>query len=164
MLRGESVLLTELRDADSPALFRWINDRELVELSSTFAPVDRESHERWFDDVRGRGDVEIFAIRTASDERLVGSCQLRGIDRERGTAELQIRIGERDAWGRGYGTEAVRLLLRRAFEELGLERVELQVFPSNARAIRAYEKAGFSRTGERGGQVVMAAHRPTAAA
>ena len=58
-------------------------------------------------------------------------------------SEGEIRIGERDAWGRGFGTEAVGLLVRRAFDGLGLDRVELQVFATNARAIRAYEKAGF---------------------
>lgn len=149
-------MLTPLRDEDSPTLFAWINDRELVELSATFRPVTVGEHARWFAAIRRRDDVEIFGIRQVTDGRLVGSCQLNDIDRGAGTAQLQIRIGERDAWGRGYGTEAVRLLVRHAFEELDLNRVDLHVFATNERAIRAYEKAGFVREGEADGIVRMA--------
>jgi RimJ/RimL family protein N-acetyltransferase len=56
---------------------------------------------------------------------------------------FHITIGERDAWGRGLGTEATQLMLQHAFERLGLHRVGLAVFSYNTRAIRAYEKAGF---------------------
>ncbi len=56
---------------------------------------------------------------------------------------MGIGIGERDYWGRGYGTDAMQVLLRYAFDELNLHRVSLGVFEYNTRAIRAYEKAGF---------------------
>jgi RimJ/RimL family protein N-acetyltransferase len=146
-------MLTPLRDEDSPTLFAWINDRELLALSSRSAPPREEEHLEWFDAIRRRDDVEIYAIRLG--ERLIGTCQLHDIDRGAGTAQLQIRIGERDAWGRGYGTEAVRLLVRHAFEELGLNRVDLHVFATNEPAIRAYEKAGFVHEGEADGIVRM---------
>jgi diamine N-acetyltransferase len=136
-------MLVPLREEDAETLFRWITDRELVELSAPFDPPTPEQHRRWFDAIRTRDDVEIYGIRLVEDDRLIGSCQLHSIDRELERAELQIRIGERDAWGRGYGTEAVRLLVRHAFADLGLRRVELHVFATNRRAIRAYEKAGF---------------------
>src|SRR5688500_5723763 len=110
-------MLTPLRDEDSEALFRWINDTELVELSAPFAPVPEDAHRRWFAEIRSRDDTAIFAIRTLDDE-LIGTCQLHGIDRRHRHAELQIRIGERDAWGRGHGTDAVRLLVAHAFEKL----------------------------------------------
>jgi RimJ/RimL family protein N-acetyltransferase len=143
-------MLVPLREEDAETLFRWITDRELVELSSRFAPPTPEQHRRWFDDIRSRDDVEIYGIRPADDEnRLVGSCQLHSIDHEQKSAELQIRIGERDSWGRGLGTEAVRLLVQHAFEGLDLHRVQLQVFATNARAIRSYEKAGFEVEGRR---------------
>jgi RimJ/RimL family protein N-acetyltransferase len=152
------VELTPLRDEDSDALFRWINDRETVELSAVFRPVARGDHDAWFEDVRGRPDVEIYAIRAAG--ALVGSCQLHAIDRVEGSAELQIRIGEADARGRGIGTAAVRLLLARAFDGLGLERVRLHVFETNERAIATYVNSGFVETGRHGGRVEMEARRP----
>jgi RimJ/RimL family protein N-acetyltransferase len=149
--------LTPLRDDDSDALFRWINDRETVELSAVFRPVARDAHDAWFADVRDRPDVEIYAIR--ADGRLVGSCQLLAIDRADGSAELQIRIGEADARGLGIGTSAVRLLLTRAFDGLGLERVRLHVFETNEWAIATYAKCGFVETGRADGTVEMEARR-----
>jgi RimJ/RimL family protein N-acetyltransferase len=166
-------MLTPLREDDSPTLFRWINDRELVTLSAPFEPVSEEAHRRWFEDVRARDDVEIWAIRIVEGERLIGSCQLREIDPGGRRAELQIRIGEREAWGKGFGTEAVELLVRHAFEDLGLRWIELQVFATNRRAIRAYERAGFTRQhllreaveidGRKVDVVMMAVQRPSAA-
>jgi RimJ/RimL family protein N-acetyltransferase len=133
------VSLEPLRDEDSDALFAWINDRELVELSAVFRPVSRAEHDTWFAAVRARDDVAIYAIR--EDGALVGTCQLI---LEGPEAELRIRIGVRTAQGRGIGSWAVAELVRRGFEELGLQRIWLQVFAVNARAIRAYEKAGFT--------------------
>ena len=157
-MRGELVELGPLRDEDSDALFRWINDRETVVLSAVYRPVPRPDHDAWFGTVRARKDVEIYAIRTRAG-RLVGSCQLHSIDRDRGTAELQIRIGEPDARGRGYGTEAVRLLLRRAFDGLGLSRVRLHVFETNEPALATYRRCGFVETRRRDGTVEMEASR-----
>jgi RimJ/RimL family protein N-acetyltransferase len=89
----------------------------------------------------------MFAIREREGDRLVGSCQLLGLDARHRSAELQIRIGEPDARGRGLGTEAVALLLRHAFADLDLHRVSLHVFASNAAALATYERCGFVREG-----------------
>jgi len=140
-----TLALEPLRDEDSDALFAWINDRALVELSAVFRPVTREEHDTWFAQVRARDDVLIRAIR--EDGRLVGTCSLL-VDGDE--AELRIRIGEADARGRGLGTEAVRMLTARGFGELGLRRIWLQVFRANTRAIRSYEKAGFRPCAEEG--------------
>ncbi len=145
--------LEPLRDEDSDALFAWINDRELVELSAVFRPVSRAEHDAWFASVRSRDDVTIWAIR--EEGGLVGTCQLIVAGAE---AELRIRIGVRDAQSRGIGTWAVRELVRRGFDDLGLERIWLQVFDVNERAIRAYEKAGFA-TVEDGSTRIMEIQR-----
>lgn len=159
MVQGMAIALEPLRDDDADALFHWINDRELVELSATFRPVSRAEHDAWFAAVRARDDVAIFAIR--EDGRLVGTGQLL---RDGDEAELRIRLGAADARGRGIGTEAVRRLVRHGFDELGLRRIWLQVFATNVRAIRAYEKAGFRRCGEReGGRTVLMELRAPAA-
>ena len=144
-LEGEGVRLTPLGPEDSPQLFEWINDRDLVTLNAPFEPVDEESHRRWFKGIQDRDDVEIFAIRLRDDDRLIGSCQLIEITPADESCRLQIRIGDRSAWDRGHGTEAVELLVRHAFDDLGLASVGLDVFATNPRAIRAYEKAGFAR-------------------
>lgn len=144
---GNEVELTALREEDLEPLFDWINDRELVLHSSPYSPVHEADHRAWFDAIRSREDVVIFAIRKIPDGELIGTCQLLSIDPRHGTAELQIRIGERSAQGRGLGTEAVGLLLDHAFRDLDLHRVQLTVFEDNERAIQAYEKAGFRQEG-----------------
>ena len=84
-----------------------------------------------------------FAIRTLADDSLIGFVDLDGIQWMYGDSFVGIGIGDRAYWGRGYGTDAMRVLLRYAFAELNLHRVSLNVFSYNQRAIRAYEKAGF---------------------
>jgi RimJ/RimL family protein N-acetyltransferase len=140
---GHRVRLTPLRDEDSDRLFAWINDRELVVKSSPWRPVARGDHDAWFAAIRERPDVRIFAIRLTDGDKLIGSCQLHSIDPEGRSAELQIRIGQRHEQGRGYGREAVELLLRHAFGPLGLQRVRLNVFASNAPALAVYRATGF---------------------
>ena len=144
---SDAVTLGPLLDADLPVLFDWINQPEQVHWNAAYHPVSETDHREWFDAVRRRSDVVIFAIRTTAGGRLVGSCQLRNIDPVHGNAELQIRIGVVAERGHGHGTEAVRQLVRFGFHELNLHRVYLHVFAHNDAAIRAYEKSGFRREG-----------------
>lgn len=144
---ASGVRLTSLTESDLPILFQWINDRELVELSSTFKPVAADDHRRWFDTIQRRPDTRIFAIRLLDDPALIGTCQLLNINHTERSAELQIRIGDRAARGRGIGTEAVRQLVAFGFGELKLRRIALHVFVTNTIAQRTYEKAGFVREG-----------------
>ena len=140
-------MLAPLRDEDSRTLFGWINDRDDVVLSAPYKPVHWADHAQWFDAIRTRDDVVIFAIRTCDDNRLIGSCQLHSIDHRSRSAELQIRIGEPDARGQGHGSEALGLLLRHGFDDLNLHRIWLHVFATNERAINAYGSAGFEEEG-----------------
>lgn len=144
---GIKVKLTALAPDDSETLRAWINDRELVLNNAPYRPIHPAQHEAWFASVQARADAVIFAIRLVDGDRLIGTCQLLGIHPVHSNAELQIRIGEADARGQGHGSEAVRLLLDFAFRDLNLHRVYLNVFASNAAAIRAYEKAGFVQEG-----------------
>ena len=84
-----------------------------------------------------------MAIHERATDRLVGTCAFSQLDGENGSALYHITIGEKDAWGRGYGTEATRLMLDHAFGTLGLHRIALFVFEFNERAIRAYRRCGF---------------------
>lgn len=147
MLKPQRVKLTPLRADDLPAMFEWINDRELVLRNSGYRLVGEAQHRAWFESVQQRADTVIFAIRLAEDDRLIGSCQLHGISHVHRAAELQIRIGTPALRGKGHGTDAVRLLLDFAFRDLNLRRVYLHVFCDNAAAVRVYEKAGFVREG-----------------
>ena len=139
--------LREVRPEDSPLFFSWINDRELVEQSAPFKPISLNEHERWFFGIQVDSSVRIFAIASETDGTTIGYCQLKKIDRRGGSAELQIRIGDRGSQGKGLGTSAVRRLLAHAFLELGLRKVYLHVFADNDRAYRTYIKCGFQVEG-----------------
>lgn len=147
MLKGRITYLSPFFDADSEILFSWINDRELVLSSAPFRPVHQINHLEWFRTIQNRSDVVIFGIRRIADDCLVGSCQLHSISLIHRSAELQIRIGHKDAQGSGIGTEACSLLLRHAFQDLNLNRVFLHVFETNERAIRLYTRSGFKMEG-----------------
>lgn len=147
MLVGTRVLLGPLARDDSAQMFEWINDRSQVVLSAPYRPVSQVTHEHWFETIQQRPDVSIFAIRTITDNTLIGSCQLHSISTVHRRAELQIRIGEVDYQRKGLGSEALQLLLGFGFHDLNLERVQLHVLPGNHRAITLYEKLGFVREG-----------------
>jgi RimJ/RimL family protein N-acetyltransferase len=88
-------------------------------------------------------DLYSFMIHTLDGDRLIGEIGLDGVKYTHGDAFVGIGLGERDFWGKGYGTDAMRVLLRFAFTELNLRRISLDVFEYNPRAVRSYEKAGF---------------------
>jgi RimJ/RimL family protein N-acetyltransferase len=77
----------------------------------------------------------------------IGWCGLHHVSELHRNGELAVMIGDPAYRGRGYGTDATRTLCRFAFDRMNLVRVRLTVFPGNAAAIRAYEKAGFVREG-----------------
>ena len=141
-----AVTLGPLIEEDSQTLFEWINDRELVHLNGPYRSIGSASHRKWFDTVQERDDIAIFAIREKTG-RLVGTCQLVNRNPLHRSAELQIRIGNKEDRGRGYGTAAVEALLQFAFRDWNLHRVQLYVIEGNEPALRTYEKCGFKREG-----------------
>lgn len=147
-LRGRSVRLRRHEPDDLPAVVRWYRDPELGRLTRYHsAPMSPDEVERFF---RGRllsDDALAYAIEELPAGRLIGFTTFSGLDAENGSVLFHITIGERDAWGRGLGSEATALMLGHAFENLGLHRVGLSVFSYNTRAIRAYEKVGFHHEG-----------------
>ena len=143
-----NVLLRLPKDSDREYLYRWINDRELVICNAPFKKITEKEHADWFQNIcRASTDRVFFIIELVSKGVPIGSCQLLNIHSDHRSAELQIRIGEWSAHGRGYGTEAIKQLVKFGFENLKLHRIALQVFASNQQAIRSYEKSGFKAEG-----------------
>jgi RimJ/RimL family protein N-acetyltransferase len=148
MLIGKSVALTAFEDSDSAQLFAWINDPELVRLSAPFRPVHAVSHGEWLSALAADRSRVAFAIRALPARQLIGVVQLAAIDPVHRNAEMIIRIGEPSEQGKGRGSEALKLLLAHAWKDLNLHRVGTRAFATNARAIAAYKKAGFSVEGQ----------------
>jgi RimJ/RimL family protein N-acetyltransferase len=147
MLKTAQVVLTPVTDDDLPVMLNWINDREQAIFNAPYKPVSLLQHQEWFESVQRRSDMQLFGVRLSETGELIGTCQLHSINRVHRSAELQIRLGDVQQRGKGYGTEAVRLLLEFAFKDLNLHRVNLHVFSTNHAAIRVYEKVGFAREG-----------------
>lgn len=146
IIHGQNITLRHLHEEDIPQLLKWNEDRELARLLEGDYPNTSEAYEHWLRDLRSARHRQAYAIEL-TDGRLIGDIELDHIAWRSGDAELRVRIGEDDARGRGYGTEAVRLMLAHAFGALNLRRVYLRVFQFNRRAIASYRKVGFKMEG-----------------
>ena len=134
--------------ANLGTFMRWYSDPEVARLTRyQDGPMRPEEIERFFTARVIGPDTLTMAIHVRATDRLIGSCAFSQLDADNGSALYHITIGEKDAWGLGYGTEATALMLEHAFGRLGLHRVALTVFAFNERAIRSYKKVGFTVEG-----------------
>ena len=143
-LLGQAVVLRRHVPENLAAFQRWYRDPEITRLTRyRTSPMTADEVERYFRVRVLGGDTLSYAIHLVAGDRLIGSATFSQLDVDNGSVTYHITIGERDCWGRGYGTAATELMLELAFEQLGLHRVALAVFEFNRRAIRSYEKSGF---------------------
>lgn len=144
VLTGSRVVLRRHVPENLGAFRRWYADPEIARLARyQEAPMRPEEIERFFAARVVGPDAMAMAIHEHDDDRLIGTCAFSQLDGDNGSALYHITIGEKDAWGHGYGTEATRMMLDHAFGTLGLHRIALYVFEFNERAIRAYQRCGF---------------------
>lgn len=133
-------------DADVQHFVRWYSDPEVMHwLHMTEGPMATEPMERERIETARTDPSEMLWVIETNKGRVVGNIVLRQVDLVHRRAWLGITIGEKDCWSQGYGTDAIRLLLRYAFENLGLRRIQLITDVDNERGIRCYEKCGFYR-------------------
>jgi diamine N-acetyltransferase len=143
-LRGEVTRLRAVQEADLPLLVRWMNEPDVrYWLHHSDRPDATVESVRWrFGLTEERFPNLVWMIETL-EGRPVGHLGLLQVDPHHKRAELAISIGEKECWSRGYGTDAIRTVLRHAFQDLVLRRVDLHTDADNARGIRCYEKCGF---------------------
>lgn len=150
ILWGEKAGIRSLRPGDAGALYRYMTDPDVAHLlyEEKLAPVPSPlalAVSIWFASMNVRPEWAIVD----EQQRFIGVIRLWRISERNRSAMLTIFIGERAYWGRGYGSDALRLALREAFGPMDLHRIELHVFDFNQRAIRSYEKVGFVHEGAR---------------
>ena len=147
-LLGEQVALGPQRRDLIPLYERWLNDfTVLAPLGVPLRPLTREVEERQYQETDANREQVWFTLYEQGTWRPLGITGLRDIDHAQRVAEFVIFIGERECWGRGYGTEATRLVLDYGFTALGLHSILLRVYDFNLRGIRAYTRAGFREVG-----------------
>ena len=110
-------------------------------------PISAEAHAEWERPFLNAPNSYVFRLRTLEDDLLTGVGALGDVQWAHRTAMLGLAIGDPAYWGRGYGSDAIRLLLRYGFEERNLHKVWLSTIGFNVRAQRAFERAGFVREG-----------------
>jgi RimJ/RimL family protein N-acetyltransferase len=148
-LTGKLVRLAQIDLEKDPESFAsWNRDSEYQRLLDTrpaflFSPAAIRSY---LEKKIGKDDI-LFSIRPLEDDRTVGFIELDGFDWQARSAWTAIGIGEAAYRGRGLGTDAMRVMIRFGFEQLNLNRITLNVFEYNQRALHSYEKCGYVEEG-----------------
>ncbi len=144
---GEKVALGPLGRDLVPLHQGWSNDLEVTRFLGGMRPVTLEADEEAYTRVSKDKNHADFAIYEKPQLRPIGTTSLGNIDNAHRIAEFGINIGDKESWGKGYGTEVARLMLDYGFTCLGLHNIYLWVFAANERGIRAYRRAGFRMAG-----------------
>lgn len=144
---GERIYLRPLEPAQDNQLYsRWMNDEEIRRYFSIYPTSDTRGKER-LELLYKDGKHIIFGVALNNDNRLIGLVGLKDINYINQSAEFYVIIGDPSAWGKGYGTEATKLMVRYGFMELNLNRIQTQDMEENVGGWRADEKAGFKYEG-----------------
>jgi RimJ/RimL family protein N-acetyltransferase len=149
MLKGTRITLRAIARDDLKRLWAFNNDVE-VELAGGGDPPLPQSFERYqadFDQAIAKGGRDGSSFVIEADGLCIGQCALHNFDHPARTAELGIAIGDHAYWGKGYGREAIGLLLQHGFAHCNLRKIWLRVHADNMRAIRAYLACGFVEEG-----------------
>ncbi len=146
-LSGRNVFLRPPEVVDVEQFRRWMNSPYIRERLSRSGPLSEAAEKEFIESANRKPGEYHFAICDAADGRLIGGCGAHQLSLPHRSARMGIFIGDPAGRGRGYGMEAVRLLVEFAFAELNLDRLDLEVLADNWPAICAYQKAGFKPEG-----------------
>lgn len=149
LLTGEKVRLTAIDERDIPIISSWYSDADFLRYFDKVPAIPKsiKQIDEWINAIQSSNNTCPFAIRDINNGEMVGYIELGSIQWWNGTATMGIGIGTNAERGKGYGKEALKLLLDFAFKELNLHRVQLNVFSYNQKAINLYEKLGFKHEG-----------------
>jgi RimJ/RimL family protein N-acetyltransferase len=144
---GANCYLSPISLDDAEKFTEWLNDLEVTVNLQMYASVISAEQERVLLEELAKGHN--YSIIDSKTDELIGNCGFLDIDHLNRTAETGIFIGNKNYWNRGYGTEALRLLLDYGFKALNLNNVLIRVYSFNERAQKSYQKVGFKTLGRR---------------
>ena len=150
MLEGKNVRLVLLEHKHLDSIMDGWNNPELRRFLGGYIPATRAQEVEWIENVQRQvkeRSAFSFAIENLSDSSFLGSTAVHSIEWVARSARLGIAVFDPENWGKGYGSEAMEMLIEFCWKHLNLRRLELGVHAFNERAIRAYEKLGFKLIG-----------------
>jgi len=147
-LQSKRVVLRPLLKEDVPLLIRWINDPEVSQYLSVYMPMMEADENEWFENLHKRKPYDIV-LAIVVDRKAIGTMGIHGINMKDRVATTGALIGEKEYWGKGYGSEAKMLLLNYAFNTLNLRKVCSAVFAFNERSYKYSLKCGYKEEGRR---------------
>ncbi|MEC0246548.1 GNAT family protein [Paenibacillus chitinolyticus] len=149
LFESSRVAFRKMTEDDAVVYHTWRNDMEVMRTTNPSLDLAAFADTRQFVEqvILGSGTSKSYMILDKPSGRPIGITSLTQLDFKNRSAECILDIGEKEFWGKGYGTESLRLLLDYAFLELNLHRVSLRVFAFNDKAVALYEKIGFKREG-----------------
>lgn len=150
MYYGEKVCLRAYKEEDIQVATSFINDKELKKFLVTNVPFPTSSweEEEWVKSQRSNKNGEYnFAIEDIKTKKYIGGCGIQNVNWLARVATVGIMIGNKDYWGKGYGTDAMKVLMKFIFEDMNIRKIRLSTFSFNLRAQKSYEKCGFQVEG-----------------
>lgn len=149
MYEGQMVRLREYRKEDVPLRLKYINDPEVGKSLTPDVPYPITLHEeeKWFESITAARDTYKFAIETIEDNQFIGGCSINGVDWKNSVAVIGIFIGSKNHRGKGYATDALKVLMDFIFMQMNINKIRLIVYSYNHSAIKCYERNGFKIEG-----------------
>jgi RimJ/RimL family protein N-acetyltransferase len=147
VLTGKRVYLRPLAKEDSVYLRKWSDDAEIRGLIGEVTSMSQADCKKFLEEVCADNSREWFVVVIKKNDRVIGEAGLLRMFPAWRTTDVSVIIGEKEEWGKGYGTETILLLLDYAFRHLDFHRVAIGVVGFNERALRFWEKVGFRREG-----------------
>ena len=149
---GEKIFLRAIEDTDLPAIMEHWNTYETRVSLGKYVPSSSKEREEWIKKVNEqakKGEAYTFAIIQKETEEFLGTVALKRVYMINRGASLSVSIHNPTNQNKGYGTDAVRCILKFGFNILNLHRIELHVYEFTANAVHVYEKLGFKKVGVR---------------
>ena len=146
-ISGESnrIYIRPITQDDTDLIVEWRNREDVREHFFFRERFTKAMHEKWLTEKVMTGMVDQFIVCLKDGDRPIGSSHLRDIDREAGSAEYGIFIGEADARGIGLGYDILCATMDHAIDKLGLKLVRARAISTNLASIHIFEKYGFVR-------------------
>jgi RimJ/RimL family protein N-acetyltransferase len=148
-LVGKKLFMRPIMPQDLPYFVKWINDKETLEMLSAYLPVTIKEEAEWIESLSNKNHTDIQLAIVTTDGNLIGSMGIHKIDWKNRTASTGAFIGDKNYWGKGYGTEAKMLLLNYAFNTLNLRKIYSSAIEYNKRSIAYQMKCGYKIEGRR---------------